>query len=154
MTLSRESTLTLNMRGTSYLGLNMSIGCWCPGSLRHQDISNHDIDYGLLRGRISTIYGMSVWRDDLKYMFMFALQNLARKELRTTGVLPHVMLLPCRTANSSVHFNIDTFLHNNHNGYAHFSTNFIEKRLSYQNFGVHFYQPSATSGVFGVFLRI
>ena len=22
-----------------------SYGCWCPGSLRHQDISSHDIKY-------------------------------------------------------------------------------------------------------------
>ena len=58
--------------------------------LRCQDISNHDIDYvkqvslGLIRGRISTIYGMSVWRNDIKYeyMLMFPLQNLTRKELR------------------------------------------------------------------------
>ena len=64
-------------------------GCWCPGSLRRQDISNHDIDWvklvspGLIRGRISIIYGMSVWRNDIKckYMFMFPLKNLARKVL-------------------------------------------------------------------------
>ena len=80
----------LNMLGPSYLGwLGQYNGCWCPGSLRRQDISNHDIDYvkyvspGLIRGRISIIYGMSVWRNDIKYkyMFMFPLRNLARKKL-------------------------------------------------------------------------
>ena len=58
---------------------------WLLASPRH----HHDIDYvkqvspGLLRGRISTIYGISVWRNDIKckYMFMFPLKNLARKEL-------------------------------------------------------------------------
>ena len=36
-----------------------------------------------MRGRISIIFGMSVWRNDIKckYMFMFPLKNLARKEL-------------------------------------------------------------------------
>ena len=42
-------TLTLNVRGPSYLGLTRSISwllmAWCPGSLRCQDISSHDIDY-------------------------------------------------------------------------------------------------------------
>ena len=35
--------LTLNVRGPSYLG--QYHGCWYPGSLRRQVISNHDIDY-------------------------------------------------------------------------------------------------------------
>ena len=37
-----------------------------------------------MRGRISIIFGMSVWRNDIKYkyMFMFPLKNLARKEMR------------------------------------------------------------------------
>ena len=37
---------------------------------------------GLIGGRISVIFGMSVWRNDTKckYMFMFPLKNLACKE--------------------------------------------------------------------------
>ena len=36
--------LTLNVRVNSvYLG--QYHGCWCPGSLRRQDMSSHDIDY-------------------------------------------------------------------------------------------------------------
>ena len=36
-----------------------------------------------MRGRILIIYGILVWRNDIKckYMFMFPLKNLARKEL-------------------------------------------------------------------------
>ena len=66
---------------------NQYHGCWCPGSFRHPDISNYDIDYVesvsscLTWGRISTICVMSVWINDVrcKYMFMFPLKNLARK---------------------------------------------------------------------------
>ena len=64
--------LTLNVWGPSHLGLTRSMS-WLLmlGSLRRQDISNHDIDcvkYAspvLIRGRISTIYGFSVWRKDI-----------------------------------------------------------------------------------------
>ena len=64
-------------------------GCWCPGSLRRQDISSHDIDYveyaspGLTGRRILITCIISMWSNDIKckYMFMFSLQNLARKEL-------------------------------------------------------------------------
>ena len=47
-------------------------GCWCPGSLRRQDISSHDIDYVveagpcLTRGGISTTCVLLVWRNDVK----------------------------------------------------------------------------------------
>ena len=38
--------LTLNMQEPSYLNLTWSISCfWWPGSLCHQAISSHDIDY-------------------------------------------------------------------------------------------------------------
>ena len=44
------SFLTLNVRGPSYLGLTGQYhGCWCPGSLRRQDISSHDIDCRICR---------------------------------------------------------------------------------------------------------
>ena len=52
-------------------------GCWCPGSLRHQDISTHDIDhveqviYCLTWGNISITCVMSVWRNDKNCSYMF-----------------------------------------------------------------------------------
>ena len=77
------AVLTLNVRGPFHLGLTRSI------SLRRQDISSHDTDYveyvgpGLTRGRILRTYVMSMWRNDIKckYMLIFPLQNLARKEV-------------------------------------------------------------------------
>ena len=86
-------SLTLNVRGPSYMYLSWTIGqyhgCWCPGSLCRQDISTHDTDYVeqvgpcLTQERISTTCVMSVWRNDrnCKYIFMFLLKNLACKEL-------------------------------------------------------------------------
>ena len=64
-------------------------GCWCPGSLHHQDISTHDLDYVekvsscLTCGRISTTCVMSMWRIDIKWEFkyLFPLKNLAFKGL-------------------------------------------------------------------------
>ena len=66
-----------------------SKGYWWPGSLRRQDIISHDIDYveyvgpGLPWGRILSTCVISMWSNDMKckYIFMFPLQNLARKEL-------------------------------------------------------------------------
>ena len=45
-----QHCLTLNMRGgggdrINSVQLNKHHGCWCPGHLRRQDISNHDVDY-------------------------------------------------------------------------------------------------------------
>ena len=46
-------------------------GCWCPGSLRRQVISIHDIDYVepvgicLTWGRISTMCIVSMWNNDI-----------------------------------------------------------------------------------------
>ena len=99
--------VNLEVRGTSYLGLTWSISWllmpwllaspghqqpwyWLSGSLRRQDISNHDIDYvewvspGLIRGRISIIFGMSVWRDDMKckYMFMYPLKKFSTQRVK------------------------------------------------------------------------
>ena len=82
--------LTLNGRGPGYLGLTgQSHGCWCPGSLRRQDVSSHDIDYveyvgpGLTWGSILSTCVISMWSNDMKckYMFKFPLKNLARKGL-------------------------------------------------------------------------
>ena len=63
------------------------MACWC--SLRHQDISSHDIDYieyvarSLTWRRILSTCVISMWMNDTKckYMFMFPLKNLARKGL-------------------------------------------------------------------------
>ena len=87
-----SDTLTLNVRGPSYLSLTRSISCyWCPGFLRRQDISSHDIDYveyvcpGLTWGRILSTCVIWMWSNDIKckYMFMFSLKNLAHKGLIT-----------------------------------------------------------------------
>ena len=88
---------TLNVRGPSYLGLTRSISysCWCPGSLRRQDISSNDIDYveyegpGVTWGRILSTCVISMWSNDkkCKYMFMCPLQNLACKELTSADSL-------------------------------------------------------------------
>ena len=75
------------MRGPIYLGLTRSI------SLRRQVISSHDIDYveyvvpGLTWGRILGTCVISMWSNGIKckYMFMFPLNNLARKGLFWTN---------------------------------------------------------------------
>ena len=84
---------------SSHFWLNLSSrgqypGCWCPGSLRRQDISSHGIDYvelgpGLTWERISGTCVISMWSNDIKckYMFMFPLKNLARKELTHVSLL-------------------------------------------------------------------
>ena len=83
-------TLTLNVRGLSYLSLTLQgqyHGCWCPGTLRRQDISSHDIDYidyggpSLTWGRILSTCVISMWITDMKCEFVFPLNNLARKRL-------------------------------------------------------------------------
>ena len=64
-------------------------GCWCPGSLRRQDISSHDIDYieyvgpSRIRGSVLSTCVKSMWSNGIKckYMFMFYPKNLARKGL-------------------------------------------------------------------------
>ena len=65
-------------------------GCWCPGSLRRQDISSHDIDYieyvgpSRIRGSVLSTCVKSMWSNGIKckYMFVFPLKNLARKGLK------------------------------------------------------------------------
>ena len=50
--------------------------CWCPGSLRRQDISSHDIDYvkyvgpGLTRGRILSTCVISMWSNNIKCKYI------------------------------------------------------------------------------------
>ena len=63
------------------------------GSLRRQDISSRDIDNveyvdpALTWGKILSTCVISMWSNDkkCKYMFMFPLQNLARKEWNSSG---------------------------------------------------------------------
>ena len=65
-------------------------GCWCPGSLRGQDISSHDIDYieyvgpSLTWASVLSTCVKSMWGNDIKckYMFMFPQKKLARKGLK------------------------------------------------------------------------
>ena len=67
-------------------------GCWCPGDVRSQDISSHDIDYieyvpvgpSLIWGSVLSTCVKSMWSNDIKckYMFMFPLKNLALKGLK------------------------------------------------------------------------
>ena len=52
-------------------------GCWCPDSWRRQDISSHDIDYveyvdpSPTWGSGLSISVKSMWRNDMKYKYMF-----------------------------------------------------------------------------------
>ena len=68
-----DSTLTLNARDRVIsVKLCQYHGSWCPGSLRRQDISSHDIYFVeyvgscLTWGRISTTCVVSMWRNDTK----------------------------------------------------------------------------------------
>ena len=67
---------TINVRGPSYLGLTRSV------SLRRQDISSHDIDYieyvgrYLIWGRILSTCVISMWRNDIKYKYMYSLWKI------------------------------------------------------------------------------
>ena len=51
-------------------------GCWCPGSLRRQDISSHDIDYVeyvtscLTWGRNTITCAISVWKNDINWRYI------------------------------------------------------------------------------------
>ena len=62
------------------------------------------VNPGLIRGRISTIYGMSVWRNDIKcnYMFIFSLKNFARKGLN----IPHT----CKLFSQFFNFILELFI--------------------------------------------
>ena len=87
---SASKKLTLNVRDRVIsVKLGQYHGCWCPGSLRRQDISSHDIDCvehvapGLTWVRFLSTCVVSMWSNDIKckYMIMFRMQTLARKEL-------------------------------------------------------------------------
>ena len=68
----------------------MAVDAWL---LTSPDISSHDIDYvvylgpGLTWGRILSTCVKSMWSNDIKckYIFMFPLQILARKELSSNN---------------------------------------------------------------------
>ena len=66
------------MRGPSYLALTSSISWllmpWLLASPGHQQPWYwlcKIISPGLIRGRISIIFGMSVWRNDIKYKYVY-----------------------------------------------------------------------------------
>ena len=98
MTRSQGTLLTLNVRVPSYLG--QYHGFWCPGSLRRQDISSHDIDYieyvgpSLTWGRILSTCVISMWMNDI----MFTLKNLACK-----GLMHNVPHWTCATWSNMSH---------------------------------------------------
>ena len=52
---------------------------------------------------------------------------------RTRAYCPALILMSYLTPNCSLHFDMDTFTYNEHNGFVQFSTNLTQKRLSYQN---------------------
>ena len=57
--------------------------------------------------------------------------RVARRPL-TYYYCPALILLPHLTTICSVHFEIDTFAHNDHGGYVQFSTNLTQERLWYR----------------------
>ena len=52
-------------------------GCWYPGSLRHQQISTHDIDCGIgkflfyMKKDFNYLCQLSVWRNDINHKYIF-----------------------------------------------------------------------------------
>ena len=127
--------LTLNVRGPSFLGLTRSISLLLmTGSLRRQDISSHDIDNveyvgpGLTWGRILSTSVISMWSNDIKckYLFIFTLQNLARKGL----------IVPCAItySNRILVLTVQTFIKNIHFDYG--SRNVGTKRSIYTYLGI------------------
>ena len=52
---------------------------------------------------------------------------------RPRAYCPALIPLPYLTTNCSVHFGVNTFTHNDHDGNVHFATNLTQKRLTYQN---------------------
>ena len=80
-------------------------GCWCPGSVRRQDISTHDIHnvecsklLSYLRKHLNCV--MSTWRNDTKskYMFLVPLKNLACEGFINTYFICSIFLLGSPTS--------------------------------------------------------
>ena len=74
-------------------------GCWCPGSLCHQVISNRDIDFVRQRdsclpwGGISTICVISVVRNDINaniFLFISYIQHNLHLESAASGHQPFI----------------------------------------------------------------
>ena len=91
---------TLNVQGLNYLGLTRSIlyhGWWCPGSYCRIIVARtlaamicmicRSLSYLSRWGRISTTCAISMWRNVIKYkyIFLFPLKNLACKGLKEKG---------------------------------------------------------------------
>ena len=68
-----------------------------------------------------------------KTVFLIETAPWYRRVRRPRAYCPALILLSYLTTNCSLHFEIDTFTHNDHDGYIQFSTNLNQKRLSYQN---------------------
>ena len=109
------SNLTLNMRGLGYFGLTRSISwllmLWFLASPGHQEpwywLWKIGKSWSYTRKNFN-IYGMSVWRNDIKYkyMLMFPLQNLARKELLYWIISNQVTFQCIWTSNKSTNFSM------------------------------------------------
>ena len=68
---------------------------------------------------------------------------------------PALILLPYLTTICSAHFEIDTFAHNDHDGYVQFSTNLTQKKKAFvSKRQVIFYLHSASSGAFPILLKL
>ena len=86
--------MTLTVRGPSHLGLTSSISSllmpWLlPGHQQQWYWLCEISKSGLIQGRISITFDISVWRNDIKckLMFKFPLKNLARKELNGISLI-------------------------------------------------------------------
>ena len=66
-----------------------------------------------------------LWNTGVKY-------RVVRRPL-TYYYCPALILLPYLTTICSVHLEIDTFAHNDHDGYVQFSTNLTQKRFWYRS---------------------
>ena len=96
LTAFQESTLLV----PKLAKLDQYHGCWCPGSLHHQDISSLGIDFvrkvgpWLSRRGISNVYIISISRNDrkCKHIFMFSKINSALQELNhRSSITTHVL---------------------------------------------------------------
>ena len=123
------SKLTCGDRVISvWLGQNH--GCWCPGSLRRQDISSHDIDNiecvspSLTWGRILSTCVKSIWRNDKMQIYVYVPpeKNLVSKGLiiYTQQSMPHAVN-PNSFANSFTLIRSSTITDKYHNRYEMYS---------------------------------
>ena len=102
-------------------------GCWCPGALRRQDISTHDIDYVEYRssschtwGRIPTTCVMSMWWNDINVntcICFCSLWKFCMSRVKTTPNSPRgqwVNTTHCLTNSSSLSYHLMSSSMNTH----------------------------------------